>query len=48
MSVTPRIVGAGPMRQLALGMLVFWKHCYAQEAGWGKPLTKLVACRWPT
>ena len=40
--VTPWIAGAGPMRLLALGMLVFGQLCYAQEAGWEKPLSKLV------
>lgn len=42
MCVTPWIAGAGPMRLLALGMLVFGQLCYAQEAGWEKPLSKLV------
>lgn len=30
------------MRLFALGVLVFGQLCYAQEAGWEKPLTKLV------
>ncbi|WP_298859704.1 hypothetical protein [uncultured Sulfitobacter sp.] len=42
MCLTPWIDGAGPMRLLALSMLVFGQLCYAQEAGWEKPLTKLV------
>ena len=42
MCVTPWILGAGPMRLFALGVLVFGQLCYAQEAGWEKPLTKLV------
>lgn len=42
MCITPWIAGAGPMRLLALGVMIFGQLCYAQEAGWEKPLTKLV------
>lgn len=42
MSITPWIAGAAPMRLLALGVMIFGQLCYAQEAGWEKPLTKLV------
>lgn len=42
MSIAPWIEGAGPMRLLALGIMIFGQLCYAQEAGMEKPLTKLV------